>query len=712
MGKPPPRRSPFRLALPPIAVPLDAIVSPERGTGELIWYELPHAPKFGARLSLQFSALPWAKTGMQPFAWQWVAAVGALATPILRVAVARGVTVTQFFFDGVWTRQMRAGDSPPGAGPIKGRPILLLCRPQDDGLIPDPDEAFDAHRIIGEPYTIDPTRSGSRTLLPEDPRYRTLDEFQKLQVTPYETGVVIAQRDGAFEVHIRLTELGEQVAFAFDIDPDEVALGAIVRIVHTRSVEVHVKAHESVKDLLIVKTFERPTARDVPPQGSSLLEGGHLFRDHEIDELVPDPRRLLTIVLIELVISAIPVGGVLYDLGQIAFAAATGKNFWGYSVSRDELLLMGFCAAIPLAAGAASTIRSLQATVSGTKLQRILEAETLAEIQRVADTGFVEAARQLSPRQADSLTAALQRHLAGPRAFPLPALVDKLNDLIGDAYLLSLERRALGKVFTADFSGFRHPQLNAAYNKYKSSPRFRRNPELAEDPAAWAKRQSAATRGAPRALLRQALGDDFVKVINRALEKKTVPRLVTKADIDNYDKVFRLELGSADYGTLRNLGKTMPGFGQVFEFDHLLEQRFWRNNPELVSAFDEAGLGIAVVVPKNAAVARSMFVQFGGERIRYVHTVKTFMLRELIPHGAEAFFTVQEAWYAHVHVLKSLGADPSLFGRLAQDFELMAVELGQQFVPRMPSPDILLHANGWPRVFKNPDGSWTIIRTR
>jgi hypothetical protein len=522
--------------------------------------------------------------------------------------------------------------------------------------------------------------------------------------------VVIAQRDGAFEVHIRLTELGEPVAFAFDIDPDEVDLGAIIRIVHTPGVEVHVKAHESLEDLLIVKTFERPTARDVPPQGSSLLEGGHLFRDHEIDELVPDPRRLLTIVLIELVISAIPYVGVLYDLGQVAFAAATGKNFWGYSVSRDDLLLMGFCAAIPMAVGAASTIRSLQATVSGTKLQRILEAETLAEIRRVADTGFVEAVGQLSPKQADSLTAALQRHLADPRALPLPALVDKLNDLIGDAYLLSLDRRALGQVFTADFSGFRHPQLNAAYNKYKSSPRFRRNPELAEDPAAWAKRQSA---GAPRALLRQALGDDFAKVINRAVEKKSVPRQVIKADIDNYDKLAAL--GAVDYGTLRNLGNKLPGFGQVFQFDHLLEQRFWRNNPELVSAFDEVGLGIAVVVPKNAAVARSMFVQFGGERIRYVHTLKTRMLRELIPNGAEALFTVQEVLDAHVHVLKSLGADASLYGkRLIQDFGLMAAELKppQKFIPRMPSPDMFLHANGWPRVFRNPDGSWTIIRTR
>src|SRR5262249_60986346 len=110
---------------PARAVPPDGMGSPGRGTGGLLWYALPHAPKFGPRLSLQFSALPWAKTGMQPFAWQWVAAVGALATPILRVAVARGVTVTQFFFDGVWTRQKRAGHGPPRAGTRKGPPVLL-----------------------------------------------------------------------------------------------------------------------------------------------------------------------------------------------------------------------------------------------------------------------------------------------------------------------------------------------------------------------------------------------------------------------------------------------------------------------------------------------------------------------------------------------------------------------------------------------------------
>ena len=329
----------------------------------------------------------------------------------------------------------------------------------------------------------------------------------------------------------------------------------------------------------------------------------------------------------------------------------------------------------------------------------------------MADTGFVEAVGTLSPRQVDRLTASLERHLADPRSMPLQALVSQLDQAISEAYQLTLERRLLARVFKEDFSGFRHPQLNAAYNKYKSGSRFRRNPKLAEDPASWAKRQSAATAGAPRALLRQVLGDDFVEVINRALKNKSVSRQVAKIDIDNYDKL--VARGVEDYGTLRNQASKLPGFGDLFEIDHLLEQRFWRNNPNLVTAFDEKGLGMAFVVPKNAAVSRSMFVGFGGKCIRYVHTVKTRMVRQLIPNGTEALFSVQEVWDAHVHVLKSLGADPSLYvGRLAQDFELMATELGEQFAARVPSPDIFLRENGWPQAFQNPDGSWIVIRTR
>lgn len=160
-------------------------------------------------------------------------------------------------------------------------------------------------------------------------------------------------------------------------------------------------------------------------------------------------------------------------------------------------------------------------------------------------------------------------------------------------------------------------------------------------------------------------------------------------------------------GSTSNLAKKHGGLRGHFEIDHLLEQRFWRNNPALETAFDEKGLGMAFIVPKNAAVARSMFTRFGGQRIRYVHTLKTRGIAQLVPNGAEAYFTVQQIW--DVHVLRSLGADPSLFKRLGQDFRLMADELGQTFSQRIPPASTFLRENGWPQLFRNDDGTWTAV---
>jgi hypothetical protein len=67
-------------------------------------------------------------------------------------------------------------------------------------------------------------------------------------------------------------------------------------------------------------------------------------------------------------------------------------------------------------------------------------------------------------------------------------------------------------------------------------------------------------------------------------------------------------------------------------------------------------------------------------------------------------FTVEQIWAAHVHVLKSLGADPSLFGRLADDFTVMAGEFHQPFT-RAPDPRHLPARDGWPRVLEEADGT-------
>jgi hypothetical protein len=527
MGEPPPGWSPFGMRLPPITVPLDAVVLPSAGWAQLTWYERPHFPRLGARIMLRFSTPAWHQTGVQPFAWQWVAATGKSRTPFLLVAVARNVKVTQaLLIPGQPERPMRAGASLEGAGLVPRVPIILLYRPQDDGLIPDPEEAFGPHNLIGEPYVVAPEG------LPAN-----WEKYQTHHVRPYETGVVIAQHHGGYEVHVRLTDPGPPSAFAYEVSPGEAGLTSLVRIVHTAGVEVHVRAREAFKHFIQTRTCEVSRVDQVPPQGEELGEDRFRFEYHFIDDLIPGRETLLLISLIELAINLIPYVGVIYDIGQFAYAAATGKNFWGYEVDGLEFVLMGFTAVLPLGVREVAAFNRLRSAVRATPLEPVLQAEVLAEIRRVADTGFVEAVGTLSPKQVDLLTASLVRHLADPRAMPLPALVRQLDEAIGEAYQVTLERRLLAKVFKEDLSGFRIPELEAAYNKYKSSPRFRRNPELAEDPASWAKRQSAATKGAPRALLRKALGDDFVGMINRTLTKKIVPRKITIADIQNYDKM-------------------------------------------------------------------------------------------------------------------------------------------------------------------------------
>ena len=145
-------------------------------------------------------------------------------------------------------------------------------------------------------------------------------------------------------------------------------------------------------------------------------------------------------------------------------------------------------------------------------------------------------------------------------------------------------------------AGFRDRRLAEAYAKYSSQPKFRRNPQGIQDPVSWAKTQRT---GAPRAVLRELLGDRFVQVLQRAERAQTIPRTVTKAELQLYDTLAaRIE----DYGTLKNLAAKLAGFGEVVEVDHVLEQRFWRNNPALNTAVDEEGVGLALVIPKNEAI--------------------------------------------------------------------------------------------------------------
>jgi hypothetical protein len=698
----------YAFALPP---KIEVLEDPSTGSATITWYESSLQWRTSNRTILALNSVPWHRTGVRPFAWDYF----ELEWAHLRLAVARGVQVTQ-----------RTG--PPGRErnvPIgwnaldpKRYPQIHLHRCQDDGLLGDPDETLDWSSIIGQPQRIEQEKF--LFSLSNDAIENWKKQQKAVQITPRENGVTFQQIGGVAMVDVTLSNPGKPAAYCYDVRPEEWMeelkehefvdvdpSSTVIRFVHTRDVKIRIRAHEEQKDALIVEACEVSNLSDVPPQGFALGKTDFpplRFRRHAIDDIIPSNRQPWVIALFELAINFIPVVGVVYDLGQLAYAAVTGKTFFGYYVAEDELVLMGITSAIGLGVSAAGA-RSLRNIVRGTKLEAAANDATLTEIARIADSGYVEAVSRLPPRQWDDLLRAFDRHLRDPVAFPLPKLVDKFTDVVNDAYLVAVERRLMKKVLKPDFSGFRDADLAAAYNRYLQPKLRKKLPAL--DPASWAKK---VNRGLPNQLLRRALGDDFVEVINRAERADVLPLGLTKKHIDAYDVL--VTRGVEDYGTLRNLRnnlkKQLPDLGKIFEIDHLLEQRFWRNNPNLTTAFDEKGVGMAFVVPKNPAVSREMFIMGGGQRIRYVHNVKTNMLKELIPNGAETLVTVQELWNAHVHVLRSLGTHESLIkGRLVKDFRLMAKELGQSLDTRFPRPSAMRHSGGWPRFAEDPTtGAW------
>jgi hypothetical protein len=696
----------YAVALPPN---VEVVEDPSTGSATLTWYESALRWQTSNRTILTLSSAPWHQTGVWPFAWDYF----ELEWAHLRLAVARGVTVTQR--TGPPGRER---DVPIGWNALEPKryPQVHLHRCQDDGLLSDPDETLDWHSIIGQPQRIESEKFVTYLGPPELAVEFSRKQQKAVQVTPRENGVTFQQVDGYAELDLTLSNPGKPAAYCYDVRPDDWMeelmehefddvdpSSTVIRIVHTRDVKIRLRAHEEQKNALIVEVCEVSKLSDVPFQGFALgkTEFPHLrFSRHPIDELIPSNRQPLVIALFEIAINFVPVVGLVYDLGQLAYAAATGKTFFGYNVNEDELLLMGITTAVGLGSTAAGA-RSLRKIVRGKpKLEAAAKDTSLDEIRRIADAGYVESVGNLPPRQWDDLLRAIDRHLQDPVAFPVRKLVDKFTDVVNDSYLVAVERQLLKKVFKADFSGFRDADLAAAYNRYLQPKLRKKLPAL--DPASWAKKQ---VRGLPNQLLKRELGEDFVGAINRAERADSLSPELTMRHINGYDQL--VARGVVDYGTIRNLRnrlrKEIPDIGKILEIDHVFEQRFWRNNPNLATAFDEKGLGMAFVVPKNPTVSRRMFMTAGGHRIRYVHTVKTRLLKELIPNGAEALVTVQEMWDAHVHVLRLLGTHETLItGRLVKDFRLMAKELGQTLDTRFPRLGAMRHSGGWPRFVKDP----------
>ena len=150
-----------------------------------------------------------------------------------------------------------------------------------------------------------------------------------VNVTPKPLGVGIRNVFDGYRIDVGIDpkKEGQPAAYAYElITPveDPKLGGVILRIVHTDNVYIKARAHEDFEDNIRVQSARLSSTDDVPPQGSSLAH----FRLRPVDiEVKRTPRHGGLIFMFELVIGFVPYVGVLYNISQLVYAMATGKDF-------------------------------------------------------------------------------------------------------------------------------------------------------------------------------------------------------------------------------------------------------------------------------------------------------------------------------------------------------------------------------------------------
>ncbi|MCA2225916.1 hypothetical protein [Nonomuraea aurantiaca] len=659
---------------------LTGYVEPGVGRGVLTFFSDIADPVLGATMEITLTAPPWNTTGHQPFTWRYLPPTAERAFPKIWLAVGRQVMVT--------TRRTgrRSGADLLALGPRN--PLIEIVRPQDDDLIPQPDASvIEMWRLLPQPFTVGP--------FTDDERGRRDDFFSQaatVNVTTKPLGVVIRNVLNGYAVTIDIDNRkdGRPAAFVYDIVVDSredegniFGDHVTVRVVHTHNVTVRATASQDMAGFIDVQTLRLDDSfiPSFPPQGTVL--DNTTFQPQEV-EVHFAPEHPTLIFLFELAIQFVPYVNVLYDLSQLTFELATGRDFWGNEVSGGQILVYGITSVLPFAkALPRSVLQSVRTELKTTKLARVLEEDVISEVGRVAEREFLEAVGSMDVKGATDLARMLTRFATG--RLSMDQVLRRFHDLVGNAYLRELDRRVVERLLTANFKTFRNPRLAAGFNAF-SAKKLTRGIARSLDPISWALSQRGRSRFIQE--LESELGKDWAEVLKNAKRTDSRLRQLSTADIEHYDRLAgRVE-------DFRSLAKLNRGRGDLYEVDHILEQRFWRNDPRVSTAFDEKGEGMAMVIPKNPAVAAKM----PGKTIAYVHTLKTRLLTELIPNGREAEFTVQQIFDAHMWVLESLRVDRSVTvgDRLLGDFRLLARARRERLELRMPSAATFTPQGGWP----------------
>lgn len=212
-------------------------------------------------------------------------------------------------------------------------------------------------------------------------------------------------------------------------------------------------------------------------------------------------------------------------------------------------------------------------------------------------------------------------------------------------------RNELDKIFTPALRHFNDKKIKAEFESYKKSIKKRQKSEQVKTGAVKTKSMRALDWAISRkgtkleAEFEKRLGKGWQETLKSVRGDYVVTKIPESAR-DTFQK-----LHSIDHHV--KLTEANKYFGHYFESDHLFGQQFWRNNPFL-DGFAELEDGLAMLVPKNASIAKMMEEHF--KYVPYDHATKSRLIRELIPDGTELLWSPQQLWDVHVYVYHNLGA--------------------------------------------------------
>lgn len=615
-----------------------------------------------------------------------------------------------------------------GYEPVYLEPKVTIFRVQNPSLMPDLFDPSTMMSSIGEPHIVLP---GERAEAIDQGDYDASGEldFKKLTehrdraeiatgllVLPQPQGVLFQALDNGFYLTIEVKDKNRPGCFAYRALPS--AGIKVFFIEHDGNVKIEVTPVEasSTRPILVFARRHGNSA-NVPAQGAPILFSKDSFKQVEVPDTSKTSLVLAAQLVVETAMGFIPVIGDLYQFGQLAYMCATGKDFWGNKVSHAEIVAYGALSLVasgaPILIAKASARASLKALkgaesiagamqtsngvalaamrqadevvsrVGGNRLVRELNALAGPEREKILDPVLdVLAATQDAAQASEKAAQLLQKGIAQAKAAD-----ETVSNAIDDIRAASL--------LSSDGKTFQNQYLRFEYDKYLAKAG-----KNGADPLQWL--GSGSRNPWVDKYCRTLFGEDYKKVIRGSLKRNSVPGTMTAEHIAHYDKIIGKGVGN--YATLGRQAAKVKGFRQFFELDHVVEQRFLKRFFEYTDAFAEGQAFTTFLVPKNAAVAAEMVkVAKDSRLITYVHVVKTRMLSQRIPFGAEHLFNVQQVADATLYTLQKLGAREYLdFGVFAADFKLLAKAMKQP-IPRLKTAaeltdDLFTAAKGWPQV--------------